>query len=216
VGEEPLVLRLELTGDLRARAEADGQSVTLLRKRGARALSYDHLAVVDAEGRNLPAHLETADSEVRIVVDDRGASYPVTIDPTFREIKKLTASDGTAGDVFGHSVAIYADTAIVGAFQDFVGGPFQGSAYIFERNLGGTNNWGQVKKLTASDGLGFSSFGISVAIYEDTAIVGAFQDLFNRGSAYIFERNQGGPNNWGQVKKLTASDGRGETPSETL
>jgi hypothetical protein len=212
VGEEPLVLRLELTGDLRARADADGLSVTLSRKSGARALSYDHLAVVDAEGRKLAARLEAAGNEMRIVVDDRGASYPVTIDPTFREIRKLTASDGAAGDAFGQSVAIYGDTVIVGAFQDTIGNLGQGSAYIFERNQGGTNNWGEVKKLTASDGAANHTFGRSVAIYEDKAIITASRSLFNEvtpGAAYIFERNQGGANNWGEVDKLTASDGVG-------
>jgi hypothetical protein len=214
VGEEPLVLRLDLTGDLRARAEADGQSVALSRKSGMGAVTYNHLAAVDAEGRKLAARLEAAGGEVRIVVDDSGASYPVTIDPTFTEVKKLTASDGSAGAGLGFSVAIYADTAIVGAPGDNIGGKFfQGSAYIFERNQGGPNNWGEVKKLTASDGAFSDFFGISVAIYADTAIVGAMRDLGankGQGSAYIFERNQGGANNWGEVKKLTASDGAPE------
>jgi FG-GAP repeat len=214
VGEEPLVLRLEMTSNLQARVEADGQSVTFLRKSGARALTYDHLAVVDAQGRNLLAHLEAAGSEVRIVVDDRNASYPVTIDPTFSEIKKLTASDGANGDLFGSSVAIYDDTAIVGAPRDSIGiNSLQGSVYIFQRNQDGTDQWGEVKKLIASDGAAFESFGNSVAIYEDTAIVGAPDDsigsIFSHGSAYVFERNQGGPNNWGEVKKLTASDAAG-------
>ncbi len=211
VGEEPLVLRLELTGDLQARAEADGQSVALSRKSGMGAVTYNHLAAVDAEGRKLAARLEAAGSEVRIVVDDSGASYPVTIDPTFTEVKKLTASDGSAGDGFGISVAIYADTAIVGAAGDDIGSNgMQGSAYIFERNQGGPNNWSEVKKLTASDGGFRDFFGLSVAIYADTAIVGALRDkIINKvpGSAYIFERNQGGTNNWGEVKKLTPSVG---------
>jgi len=211
-GEEPLVLRLELTGDLHALAEAGGQSMTLLRKSREQALAYDHLAVVDAQGRNLPAHLEAAGSEVLIAVDDRGASYPVTIDPTFRQIKKLTASDVAADDNFGFSVAIYGDTAIVGALFSDIGLNFdQGSAYIFQRNQDGADQWGQVKKLIASDGAATDNFGFSVAIYEDTAIVGANFDTIGsnvwQGSAYIFERNQGGPENWGEVKKLVASDG---------
>jgi hypothetical protein len=211
-GEEPLVLRLELTGDLRARAEADGQSVTLLRESRERALAYDHLAVVDAQGRNLPARLEAEGGEVRIMVDDRGASYPVTIDPTFSDVKKLTASDGALSDWFGQSVAIYEDTAIVGAPLDRIGSNTeQGSAYIFLRNQDVTDQWGEVKKLTASDGAAGENFGGSVAIYEGTAIVGAeggdVGSNNNQGSAYIFERNQGGLDNWGEVKKLTASDG---------
>jgi len=211
VGEEPLVLLLELTGDLRARAETDGQSVTLSRKSGAQALAYDHLAVVDAQGRKLAARLEAEGGEVRIVVDDRGASYPVTIDPTFTEVKKLVASDGAGGDLFGSSVAIYGDTAIVGALRADIGSNNnQGSAYIFERNQGGANNWGGVKKLAALGGFEDDSFGASVAIYADTAIVGAPRDFPGSGipgSAYVFKRNEGGVNNWGEVKKLTASDG---------
>ena len=135
-----------------------------------------------------------------------GASYQVAIDPNFTEVKRLAASDGVSGDDFGFSVAIYGDTAIVGApFDD------SGSAYVFQRNQDGTDQWGQVKKLTASDGAFLDQFGISVAIYGDTVIVGASNDKigsnFFQGSAYAFERNQGGANNWGEVKKLTASDG---------
>src|SRR5499427_5657685 len=156
------------------------------------------------------ARLEAAGGDVRIVVDDCGASYPMTIDPTFTEIKKLTPSDGGGGKLFGGSVAIYGDTAIVGAPGEVTNVSYPGSAYIFERNQGGANNWGEVKKLTASDGDGNDFFGCSVAIYASTAIVGAngAGEPFNirLGAAYIFDRNHGGANNWGEIKKLTASD----------
>jgi len=46
----------------------------------------------------------------------------------------------------------------------------KGSAYIFERNIGGTNAWGQVKKLTASDGTGSDQFGYSVSVNGDVAL----------------------------------------------
>jgi hypothetical protein len=135
-----------------------------------------------------------------------GSSNRVVIDTNVKELKRLTASDGVSGDDFGFSVAIYGDTAVVGApFDD------NGSAYIFQRNQGGTDQWGQVKKLIASDGEFLDQFGISVAVNGDTVIVGASIDKigsnFFQGSAYVFERNRGGANNWGEVKKLTASDG---------
>ncbi|HEX5084833.1 MAG TPA: hypothetical protein VFY40_22545 [Blastocatellia bacterium] len=143
----------------------------------------------------------------------RGAAYIFERDRgglnNWGEVKKLTASDGAESDSFG-TVAIYADTVIVGAYLHDVGNNFnQGSAYIFERNQGGPDNWGEVKKLTASDGVEFDAFGMAVAIYKDRAIVGASNAVFggeSPGSAYIFERNQGGPGNWGEVQKLTASD----------
>ena len=74
---------------------------------------------------------------------------------------------------------------------------------MFERNHGGANNWGEVKRLTGS-GL---FFGVSVAISDDTTLIGQLPRFGEfAGSAYVFERNEGGQNNWGEVKKLTASD----------
>ena len=57
-------------------------------------------------------------------------------------------------DQFGFSVAISGDTAIVGAYINDDDGSFSGSAYIFERNTGGANDWGEVQKLVASDAAG--------------------------------------------------------------
>ncbi len=34
-----------------------------------------------------------------------------------------------------------------------------GSAYVFERNFGGTDNWGERAKLTASDAAAYDAFG---------------------------------------------------------
>jgi len=133
---------------------------------------------------------------------DRVATAPE--DSFFIEIKKLTATDNAAGDGFGTSVAVSGDTVVIGAR----GGVFlNGAVYIFERNRGGADRWGQVKKLTASDGLAGDQFGLSIGISGNTVVVGAYGDDFSRGAAYIFDRNRGGTDNWGQVKKLTASDG---------
>ena len=124
------------------------------------------------------------------------------------QVLKLTASDRASGDYFGASVAISGDYAIVGAWGDDDRGDASGSAYIFERSGSG---WSQVQKLTASDGASDDSFGWSVAISGDNAIVGARDDdddnpedyARDSGSAYVFERTADG---WSQVQKLTARD----------
>ena len=118
------------------------------------------------------------------------------------EVKKLTASDAEAYDWFGRSVAVSGEIAFVGAWWEDTGGSNAGAAYIFQRDKGGTDNWGQVKKLTASPAQGGAMFGTSVAVSGDIAVVGAFGE----DAAYVFSRNQGGTDNWGQVQKLTASD----------
>ncbi|MCH8008342.1 MAG: FG-GAP repeat protein [Chloroflexi bacterium] len=128
---------------------------------------------------------------------------------SFDEVRKLAASDVKANDKFGSQVAVNGDTAIVGASGDDSGGISSGAAYVFERNEGGADNWGEVKKLTASDAQIGDRFGFSVAVSGDTAIVGAMFEASggtNSGAAYVFERDEGGADNWGEVKKLTASD----------
>jgi uncharacterized repeat protein (TIGR01451 family) len=134
-----------------------------------------------------------------------GATYVFERDEggAWSQVKKLTASDGAVGDYFGDSVAISGDMLVVGAQHNAFD---TGAAYVFERDEGGTNAWGQVKKLTASDGAVSDNFGFSVALSGDTLVVGAYGQS-GRGAAYVFERDEGGTNAWGQVKKLTASDG---------
>jgi hypothetical protein len=125
------------------------------------------------------------------------------------EVKTLAASDIENGDLFGFSVDIAGDYAIVGTHDEAGDGVQRGAAYIFYRNQGGTDNWGQIKKLTSDDIENEDWFGTSVAIHEDYAIIGARgkNDIgVERGAAYIFYKDQGGIDNWGQIKKLTAID----------
>jgi hypothetical protein len=125
------------------------------------------------------------------------------------EVKVLVAGDAGDGDFFGVAVDISGDYAVVGAGAENGTGTDQGAAYVFYRNQGGTDNWGQVKKLTAADRADSDGFGYSVAIDGDTVIVGADGEDgagTDRGAAYIFLKDEGGADNWGQVIKLTASD----------
>lgn len=135
------------------------------------------------------------------------------------QVLKITSNDIQAGDYFGRSVAIEGDTLLVGAVYESGGPgdplPNAGAVYIFERNQGGANNWGQVKKLSSSDIQDGDYFGRKIDISGDLVVVSATNEdggpgdpVSNQGAAYVFERNQGGTNNWGQVKKLTASDGQ--------
>ena len=124
---------------------------------------------------------------------------------TILQTTKLVANDGAMDDQFGRSVAISGDLVVVGAAGDDDQGGLSGSAYVFARNQGGPNAWGQIAKLTANDGTVGDSFGLSVSVSGDLVVVGAPADN-NSGSAYVFARNQSGPNAWGQVAKLTTND----------
>jgi len=120
---------------------------------------------------------------------------------------KVVPFDGANADDFGASVSIDHDTLVVGADLDDDNGTSSGAAYLYARNLGGTN-WGLIKKLHATDAAAGDQFGNSVSINDDTVAIGAhFKGGI--GSAYVFGRNQGGADQWGQVKRLQASDGLG-------
>jgi FG-GAP repeat len=145
---------------------------------------------------------------------DSGSAYVFERDhggvDNWSEAAKLTASDGAEYESFGGSIALSGDTVVVGASFDGGSGYHAGSAYVFERDQGGADNWGQATKLTASDAASYDNFGWSVAISSDTVVVGASGDDDNgsrSGSAYVFERDHGGADNWGEAAKLTASDG---------
>ena len=115
---------------------------------------------------------------------------------------KLVAPDGAANDRFGFATAISGDYAIVGAFQD---DDRSGSAWIFRRT--GENTWDSGTKLVAPDAAPDDSFGHSVALNGDYAIVGVFRDDYSGsdlGSAWVFRRT--GPNNWDGGTKLVAPD----------
>lgn len=123
------------------------------------------------------------------------------------EVKKLKANDAANGDRFGFSVSISGNYLVLGSRNDDDNGSSSGSAYIFSKNQGGANNWGFVKKITASDASNANYFGNTVSISNDNIIVGSFGNQASTGSAYLFAKNEGGLNNWGEVKRLIASDG---------
>jgi hypothetical protein len=93
----------------------------------------------------------------------------------------LEHPDGGAGDNFG-SVAVSGDTAVVGAPGEG-GGADPGSAHVFVRT-GAT--WSHQAALQHPDGGAFDSFGSSVAVSGDTAVVGAHFDDTAAGSAHVF------------------------------
>jgi FG-GAP repeat len=127
-------------------------------------------------------------------------------------VKELVAPDLAASDNFGFSVDVFGDTAVVSALRGDTTKPDSGSIYIFERNQGGTNQWGLVQKRFASDASTDDAFGSSVSIYENAIVVGSPSDDntrgLNAGSVYFFERNTGGTNAWGQVRKRVALNGQ--------
>lgn len=110
---------------------------------------------------------------------------------------KLTALDAAAGDSFGTSVSVSGDTVVVGAPADDDAGNSSGSAYVFVRS--GTT-WTQQQKLTALDAGTNHSFGGSVSVDGNTAVIGAAGVNAGHGAAYVFVRSG---TQWTEKRKLT-------------
>lgn len=124
-------------------------------------------------------------------------------------VKELLPSNPTSADLFGVSVDIDKDTIVVGAADKNLNGTKSGLVYIFERNEGGNNNWGEVLQVAPNSPQANDRFGNTIAIDENLLAVGAPEESMSRtGSVYLFERDSGGTNNWGQIARVTPSDGQ--------
>ncbi|HQR36700.1 MAG TPA: putative Ig domain-containing protein, partial [Blastocatellia bacterium] len=140
-------------------------------------------------------------------VTDKGSVYYFKQQSpnVWAEVQKFTPSDGNNGAWFGTSIALNGNLCIIGAVLGDNGVTNGGSAYIYALN---GSTWTLQQKLTASDASSNDYFGVSVALSGDWAVVGAQFDAVNgnanRGSAYMFRRDQGV---WTQQKKLVATDG---------
>lgn len=130
---------------------------------------------------------------------------------SWQEMVKITSDDVINFDLFGSAVALDGDTLVVGAPGDRnFGSLLGGSAYVFQRTSGPTESWQQVARLRAeASHPEDNSFGHSVALDGDVIVIGSLgsQDIQTTiGNAFVFYRDEGGPNNWGLVKTLESMD----------
>ncbi len=133
----------------------------------------------------------------------------------------LKASNADPGDRFGRSVAVWHNTVFVGAPREASDPALgendnslyeAGAVYVFERSGSG---WAQTAMLKASNAEdnGNLRFGISLAVEQDTLVVGADMESSDAsgqpwesqwsGAAYVFERESSG---WVQKTMLKANN----------
>jgi len=205
-GDEELRVAMTIAAGVTASLVKPGE-IHFAHAEAGKVLAYSHLRSWDATGRELASRMELNGNEVALVVDDRAAQYPVTIDPTLTSLETVlgptVTGDGAESDQFGSSVAISGDTAIVGALGDDVAGATDaGSAYVFVRSAG---VWTQQAKLT---GAALNDLmGNAVAIDGNTAVVGAYFAsplATNSGSVRVYLRTG---TTWAQQQVLTPSGG---------
>lgn len=148
-GNSPALLGVDLilSGGLIPRFAADGQSADFVTSGGERVLHYASLRVTDATDREVPSLMqgfrEGATGGIRLLIDDREALYPLTIDPLLtdpswtREGNQVSAIFGfavaTAGDVNGDG---YSDV-IIGASGFDNGQSDEGRIFVYHGSASG-------------------------------------------------------------------------------
>jgi hypothetical protein len=125
---------------------------------------------------------------------------PLSADPHWSNAVRLTGPDSAADDVFGFSVAIDGDVALVGAPECDRSGANSGAVYAFEKGQGAID-------LGRDDTSAFGEFGHAVALNGNLALIGKPGDSeFGKdaGAAYLYRRDD--RKHWNRVGRLVAAD----------
>lgn len=148
---------------------------------------------------NFGRHVAVSGNTIMISTTESRAVYVFErLGTTWEERQKITHSN--TARLFGSAISMDGNTAVIGAHGAAV---TSDAAYVFVRE---GNEWVEQAELIGSDVVLNDRFGFSVALDDDTAVVGAYRHAgggFERGSAYVFTRNDG---KWREQAKLTASD----------
>jgi gliding motility-associated-like protein len=147
--------------------------------------SLDHgfgLTIAMSENRALVAN----DDDKRVNV------FETDTDRIWHPAGELLPSDHFLDNLFGESLTLSGDIAVVGAAweQELQ----QGSAYVYART--DSAGWKQVQKIIPDDGVAGNQFGCVVSLSNENLVVGSFLDekdeegenlLERAGSAYFFQ-----------------------------
>jgi len=156
---------------------------------GSAVSIYDNYAIVGA-------YRDDANGE------DSGSVYYFSGDENWAQIQKIVPSDGVSLDYFGSSVSQYRrEELIVGAWGvDYGSYTSCGAAYFYRF---GNSVWNLEEKMLPADIHSYQWFGISVAIYQSKAAVGAWGDNEGgsvSGAVYTYDHSMG---NWHKIQKFS-------------
>ncbi|MCP4248874.1 MAG: hypothetical protein GY778_17665 [bacterium] len=141
---------------------------------GASVSISGDVALIGAYGHNHPG-VET------------GSVYVYRYDGSaWTEETELTASDAGTSDLFGHSVAVNGDWAVIGGRGPDWSPWDSRSAYLFRYDIG---SWVKQAKLSVPDATVWNGSSVAVAISDHLAVIGVPREAEWRvepGSAYVF------------------------------
>ncbi len=145
-GDGPLEVHIAANG---LTASTMGDSIVFSSKIGL--VRYGHLAVSDAAGRPVPAHMEWRNGEIALVVNDAQAAYPITIDPTLSPTLDLDPGSDTGSsssdDITADNTPTFSGTAVEPSTVEV----FDGATSLGTTPTDGSGGW-TFTTLALSDG----------------------------------------------------------------
>jgi len=137
--DSPLTLEMNLDTDLDFGARGTG--IIFRNHDGGEVLRYNRLKAWDAKGKILDAEIQGNGggdrSTFAVIVDDRNATYPITIDP-LSSTEDWTAGSSQASSYFGYSVSTAGSVNGDGYSDIIIGAPYydngqtnEGRAYVY-------------------------------------------------------------------------------------
>jgi hypothetical protein len=204
-GEGGLSLLVRTEGNLNPHISHDSRRIDFLADGNVRIMQYGALTAFDAEKKPLKSRFELAGTTIRMVIDDAGAVYPITVDPLItspawtaegnQDGAYFGCSVGTAGDVNGDG---YSDI-IVGAYGYDNGETNEGMAFVYTGSASGLSD---TAAWTAEGNQDSAYFGCSVGTAGDVngdgysdIIVGAYvydNGETNEGMAFVYTGSASG------------------------
>lgn len=198
-GAGALLVRLQIGQGEALRHEGDGIVAVS-------GFHYGEIHAADADERPLRVAASLIGDAVELSIDDRGARYPVQIDPLiWRDTPVLEPPSTATGGLFGSALATQNDQLVVGApvLRD------GGGVFVYVRD---GFSWSLTGRLRPAELLYEGArFGQAVAIDGDRIVVGApftltqapTGDFLLYGALWVFERRG---EHWVETAKLQLRD----------
>jgi hypothetical protein len=179
-------------------------------KNNNQLITYSDLKVWDSKGKMIAAQMEANGDELSLVVNMKGASFPITIDPIIENgnssIEVTTLESNQASAYMGNSVSVAGDVngdgysdVIVGAYLYDNGQANEGIAFVYHGSASGlsTTASATLECNQASAKMGFSVSGagdLNGDGYDDIIVGADYYDngQTNEGVVFVYHGSASG------------------------